>query len=259
VPYLDQENVDESTLTPQQLHWRKHGYVVLKGFFADPALKAYAQLRERLNLGLSRFPTWTPYLEHEEVRNLVCSRELHYQIVDLIGEELGAHFCLSQYHSTERGWHQDDYLNPEDTYSKYCAVWIAIDDIHPDSGPFEFLPGTHKWPCMRRDLVNSFLDPSVRFGVDQKGGPTWEVYAEQFVNPAYYLKFKQSNIEPARFLGKRGDVLIWHGRLLHRGSPPAVKGMVRPGLIAHYSSIRTRRDIGNIIRRHGNGGYYWDN
>ncbi|MBL9007487.1 MAG: phytanoyl-CoA dioxygenase family protein [Myxococcales bacterium] len=37
------------------------------------------------------------------------------------------------------------------------ALWFAFDTIHPDSGPFEYVPGSHRWPIMRRPKVIKYL------------------------------------------------------------------------------------------------------
>lgn len=48
------------------------------------------------------------------------------------------------------------------------------------------------------------------------------------------------------YLPKRGDVLIWHGRLVHRGSVANVPGMPRRALICHYNSVSHRPDWPNV-------------
>ena len=61
-----------------------------------------------------------------------------------------------------------------------------------------------------------------------------------------------------QFDARKGDILIWHGKLMHRGSIPKDPTILRPALISHYSNIRDRRDFGNEMLRHGDGGYYWE-
>src|SRR5438552_11002670 len=86
-----------------------------------------------------------------------CTR-LCATMESLIGEPMMLHLALTGWVSTERTWHQDDYLNPAHVAGWYAAVWMALDDnIHSDSGPFEYLPGSHRWPTLRRDKVISFL------------------------------------------------------------------------------------------------------
>jgi hypothetical protein len=259
VPFLDQQDVNESSLTPEQRFWRKNGYLILEGFIPPKVVDTYLKTREELQLGRGRFPnTWTPYMQYPVIRDLFCDKRLHYVLVDLIGEELGMHFNLTQFHSTERGWHQDDYLNPPiELRAGYAAVWAAVGDVPEDSGPYEYVPGSHRWNCVSRDLVQQYLDPSVRLGVPPKGQPTWEIYAEQFVNPAYWFEMQRVGARVEKFLAKRGDILIWHAKLVHRGSPPKNREATRPGVIAHYSSVRSARWFGTDVRRHNDGGYYW--
>src|SRR5262249_46721569 len=149
--------------------------------------------------------------------------------------------------------HQDDYLNPEDTMARYAAIWMAMGDIHPDSGPFEFVPGSHKWPCLRREKVKSLMVPEAR----ETGDHHWAVVAEYLVNKSAEQHISENGSEVGQFDGKEGDILIWHGKLMHRGSIPRDANLSRPSLICHYSNIRDRRDLGDEILRHGEGGYYW--
>ena len=257
VPLLDQKSVahQRQFLTPHQQFWAENGYLIAQGLIASEVCDEYIALRESLELGPHRFPTFTPYVEHDVIRRMCCSVAVNTIINDLIGEELGLHFNLSQYVSTERGWHQDEYLNPPQTFGRYLAVWIAIDDVPEASGPFEFVPGSHKLPTVARDKVMPFLKQEFQLGYSPSYD--WSVHSASFVNPAYFYKMATSGAPPVKFLGKKGDVLFWHSRLIHRGSPPENRNIYRPGLIGHYSPIRSARWFGSDIRRYGNGGYYW--
>ncbi|WP_374126605.1 phytanoyl-CoA dioxygenase family protein, partial [Sphingomonas sp. 28-62-11] len=208
----------------------------------------------KLNLGVGSFPTFTPYIEHDVIKNMFCSVEMNIVINDLIGEQLGLHFNLSPFVSTERGWHQDEYLNPPGTNGRYLAVWIAVDDIPEESGPFEFIRGSHKYLPVSRDKVMPYLKEEFQAGTENL--QDWSVHSSMFINPAYFYKFCLEQKKVTKFLGKKGDVLLWHSRLIHRGSPPTSDAQ-RPGIIGHFSPIRTARWFGGGVRRNGNGGYYW--
>jgi ectoine hydroxylase-related dioxygenase (phytanoyl-CoA dioxygenase family) len=71
----------------------------------------------------------------------------------------------------------------------------------------------------------------------------WEKYAERFVNPAIDYEIQEFGQPVVPFMAKRGDVLVWHGRLIHRGAIPKVPGMERRSLIAHYSGVGHRPDM----------------
>ncbi len=48
-----------------------------------------------------------------------------------------------------------------------------MNDIDMDAGPFEFVPGSHKWPCMRNGLVKNLVVPEIR----DDGAHRWAVIA----------------------------------------------------------------------------------
>lgn len=225
-----------------------------ENFLDHGLIDAYIDIRRRLGLGNGVFSNITPYLNHSVIRDLCCSKELHYLLVDLLGEELGLHFLLTEFKSTERGWHQDDYLNPPDVAARYAAIWMAMGDIDMDSGPFQFVPGSHKWACLRRDKVKSLVVPSAR----ETGDHQWAVIAEYLVNKSVDAYIKETGSKIETFRAKKGDILIWHAKLMHRGSIANNHDLLRPSLICHYSNIRSRRDFGNEITRHGDGGYFWE-
>ncbi|GFE68442.1 phytanoyl-CoA dioxygenase family protein [Chroococcus sp. FPU101] len=143
LPALDHSNCDETQLTDIQKSWRKNGLVILERFLPNNLIEKYSQLR-------SKFPHsdgWscpTPYMYYKEIRDICLYPPLMETMKSLIGDEMGLHLNLTGWVSTTRDWHQDDYLNPPFVNSWYAAVWMALDDIHPDSGPFEYVPGSHR-------------------------------------------------------------------------------------------------------------------
>jgi ectoine hydroxylase-related dioxygenase (phytanoyl-CoA dioxygenase family) len=151
---------------------------------------------------------------------------------------MGLHLNLTGWVTTGRAWHQDDYLNPDFVNSHYAAVWIALRDISPDCGPFEFVPGSHRWPLTRRDkvLANCPVQTSA-------ADPAWPSKTRDWVSEIISREIENQDAQVERFLAKEGDVLIWHGRLAHRGSLPNVPGSPRHSMIAHYSAIEKRSDM----------------
>ena len=245
LPRLDQPGLDESALSPEQRSWRRDGVVELARFLPDDLIDAYVQRRAQYpEPGGWRMPT--PYLHVPELRALALYPPLLEMLEDLIGEPMMLHLALTGWVSTERTWHQDDYLNPPFVVSWYAAVWMALDEIHADSGPFEYLPGSHRWRLLRGERVRHFLTEE-ELSRREPGSDLnhWPQYAERFVTPAVEQEIRRSGLPIRRFVGKKGDVLIWHGRLMHRGSVPRVAGMPRLALITHYSGVNHRPDMPN--------------
>lgn len=248
LPPLDRPDVDESTLTPAQLQWRRDGVVILPRFLPDHLIDTYSRRRALLE-NPNGWPTPTPYLDVPEMREIALYPPLMKQMRELISEQMLLHLCLAGWVSTERGWHQDDYLNPPFVNSWYAAVWMALDDIHPDSGPFEYVPGSHRWPLIRGDKVRTHMPAQEARRTD------WPQLSESFVVPVLDAEITRRGSKVRQFIAKRGDVLIWHGRLLHRGSIPKKPGMMRKSLICHYSGSTHRQDF-PIRTQDSNGELY---
>lgn len=257
LPPLDRPGVDEAALTPAQASWRRDGVVELPGFLPPDLVDAYVARRARL----AEPGGWllgTAFLHVPELRALALHPPLTALLRGLVGEEMLLHLALTAWISTERDWHQDDYLNPPFVRSWYAAVWMALDDVHPDSGPFEYLPGSHRWGVLRRDKVRRFLTREERTRREPATDRNeWPTYAERFVTPAVERKVAESGLPVRRFLGRKGDVLVWHGGLMHRGSRPAVPGAARRSLITHYSGVGHRPDMPERRTDASGGSYAW--
>lgn len=108
---------------------------------------------------------------------------------------------------------------------------------------------------MRGSLVRARLTNEERARVDQiTGRNEWPKYAERIVTPSIESEIAARGIPVVPFIARKGDLLIWHGRLIHRGSP-ARRAMPRRSLITHYSGITHRPDILKTARD-PNGRHY---
>jgi hypothetical protein len=230
--------------------WWTQGYVILRRFIPPARVEAYATARELAEVGPEGWDYATPYMECSELRALCCDRELGYVLRALTGEPMGLHLNLTGWVSTERNWHQDGYLNPPGVGDRYAAVWFALGPIDPASGPFEYVPGSHLWGEITRERAWAFLDP------EERGNPDWPRFTERFLTAAAEGEIARREATVERFLADSGDVLIWHPRLLHRGSPPETPGLLRPAVIAHYSAIGARPDFPPPEQEPGGGWYF---
>ena len=250
LPLLDQPELDPAALSPRQRAWREDGVVILPRFLPDALLDPYIAERAKLD-SPGGWISGTPYEHVPEIRAICLHPPLMAALGELIGQELMLHLTLTGWISTERNWHQDDYLNPPYVNSWYAAVWMALDRIHPDSGPFEYIPGSHRWPLLRKDKVQFFLTEAEHAQQREIGYFTWPKVADRFVIPAVEREIAARGIAPKFFLAEKGDVLIWHGRLMHRGSRPKNPRLQRRALIAHYSAIDHRPDMPDRRQEYG--------
>lgn len=239
--------------------WNENGYVIRESLLPEDLMSAYedcwirenAEVDSNGNVSFIRAGGWpdcTPYRRHGELLDILSYGPIHQQIEDLIGEPGGVHLNLTGWVSTTRNWHQDTYLNPPHVGDFYVAIWIALADITPDSGPFQLIPGSHRWPVVTQDRILAALPPEQR---DHR----WPRYSESLLTPIFEDQIVRREAEVLTYLPKRGDVLFWHGRLVHRGSSPTLVGKERRSLIAHYSGINHRQDMPPAIK-HNDGWFF---
>lgn len=249
LPPLDRAGVDPTALSADQRQWWEQGFLIKEKFVPDDVLDRYWERRAQLDAP-GGWTTGAPFLTVPEALDLSVYKPLVDLLERLIGEPMAVNLNLTGVISTERNWHQDDYLNYAGTKSWYCAVWFAVKDIDPDSGPFQYVPGSHRWPVVRRDRIRLFLPP------DQREGHEWPKRTEAILDPILIREIEQRSAQVQSFAAKKGDVLIWHGRLVHRGSPPRVPGTVRHGFIAHYTGLNHWAN-GPNVGHHRDGGMYF--
>ena len=238
--------------------WNDVGVVILPEFIPEDLLVRYEQCWLRSNgsgtmddFVIDRPMGWnycTPYREHSEILDLLTFQPLQDEMEKLVGEPVGTHLNLTGWKTTTRAWHQDSYLNPAHVGDFYIAAWIALDTVHPDSGPFQYVEGSHRWPQVTRDKILAALDPSER-------DHTWPTASERVLTPLFEREIERRQAKVVDFLGERGDVLLWHGRLLHQGSLARNPKLLRRSLIAHFSGINHRADMPPALR-YGTGWYF---
>lgn len=291
-PWLDQLDAVHDIRSSLQQRWRDEGYVILPGFFGDHNAEVFTQdvlddyarawiadngcnacggtghadevdLDDRTvhsgdcpkcaGVGDVRPMGWpynTPYMHVDALRRLCCDSALAGVLEHLIGEPMAVHLNLTGWRSTQRNWHQDGYLNPDANADHYAAVWVALDDIDPHAGPFQYVPGSHRrFGVIRHDLMRAALRPDEQ-------GPDWPTHSERILTPLFEDELRHDHIVPHEFIAKRGDVLIWHARLLHRGSTPIDPTLERRALIAHYSGVHHRPDFPSAVRS-DHGGWFF--
>ncbi len=223
--------------------FERDGYAALEGYFAphkiDRAASAVRRLlKERqheivvdcLETGQRSFWAQTPnpqarnfrfndlYLMSEEVRELALEPELTAILEELLGEP--AVLCGSV--NYERGSSQprqvDSLSLTPRTRQSLVTTWIALEDVHPDSGPLIYYPGSHKIP------LYTFNDGTHHASRDEIFD--WFDYID--------VQIRLRGLRKKTFLARKGDVFIWHCDLVHGGSPIVDPRRTQCSLMSHY-------------------------
>jgi len=122
---------------------------------------------------------------------------------------------------TQQHFHSDAVHFQSDPPGFMCGVWIALEDIHPDSGPLEYYPGSHRLPYLQaRDI-----------GYRQKAD---SIANQAMFHDAWIAMVEAQGLKPEVFTPRRGQALIWSANLLHGGSAVRDHNLTRWSQVTHY-------------------------
>jgi phytanoyl-CoA hydroxylase len=158
------------------------------------------------------------YLMSAEVRGLALDPELTSVVADLLGEPAVLCNSLNLEKGSSQPKHIDSlYMTPRTPHS-LIAVWIALEDVHPDAGPLVYYPGSHRIP------LYTFNDGTHH--ATREESADWYDYID--------VQIRLRGLKERAFLARKGDVFIWHSDLVHGGRPIADRHLTRSSLVCHY-------------------------
>lgn len=166
------------------------------------------------------------FARSEHVRMLWRHPLLLRMLRALFDDEPTACQTLNFIHGSQQPAHQDVISLGTYPVGYMCGVWVALEDIHPDSGPLEIYPGSHRAPAVfGADLdvkrAVPWYDDALRNELATKVAPKMRALAAEFGPPVYYTP-------------RAGSAVIWHSNLLHGGSPRSNPELTRKSLVSHY-------------------------
>jgi hypothetical protein len=130
---------------------------------------------------------------------------------------------LTYVFGSQQGAHQDTiHLTPFPA-GYMCGVWIALQDVQPDSGELEVYRGSHRLP--RVYMAGS--------GCAKVTGDDWTEFG-RIVPVRWQTMLDQGKFEKVTYRPKRGTILVWHENLMHGGSTRVDKSLSRRSIVSHY-------------------------
>jgi len=149
-----------------------------------------------------------------------------FRLVELIFDQPAIAFqSLYFEYGSAQALHRDPWYVITKPVAHLVAAWIALEDVTPDSGPLEYIPGSHRLPWFQFEENTVELTPRA----------TPEKRAEYRQWNQGLLR-ERGLLPPRRFICRRGDVLIWHGGILHGGANVTSPDKTRKSFVVHYST-----------------------
>lgn len=212
--------------------YRENGYVVLKKAISDDLTDRYLHVWDKAhkdnfdlhgnNFGWSTESGNDPneYLNHPEIMEIMCHASINQFFIDL-ELPVALHRVDTWGTSSQKPWHQDSMLSNPIAYNNYIGAWVASEDVTMEAGPFQLIPKSHRW---------KFNKQQVYVGKDQK------IVNGRWQNPHLTKEIESHKDDDYfTFLAQKGDVLIWHGNLIHCALEPKSR-VLRRAVIGHYTN-----------------------
>ena len=130
---------------------------------------------------------------------------------------------LTYVFGSQQGAHQDTiHLTPFPA-GYMCGVWVALEDVRPNSGELEVYRGSHRLPRV-------YLEGSGCAKVEDDDWSRFDVtVAARWREMLAMHRFEKVTYRPTR-----GTVLIWHENLMHAGGARLDTSLSRRSVVSHY-------------------------
>lgn len=241
-PWLDRHDWAQQPSAGQSdlyRKWAEDGYVILPKLIPDALLDASWQAYEKaVHSGAITLPPepaadgdslpgrfLNPHKKVSEFCRVAKHTGLMQWLQKLLGHPAKLLQTIASHKGSQQSAHSDSIHMTTYPLGYLAAAWIAFEDIHMDSGPLEFYPGSHRLPYVfSRELQISVED------MKTEGYATYRARYE----PLVQQMIAEHQLRPKYLDARKGDVLIWHANLLHGGSRRKDLSLTRKALVAHY-------------------------
>lgn len=230
-PWLDRPDALESIAArglsdqdaEQCRHWVRDGYIILRGLIDPERLStvwdAYQRAVDKGRIHLEPEPAGpgdpypgrflNPHRKVGEFCRIAKHPALLHWLRLLLGREPKVLQTIASHKGSQQPEHSDSIHMTTYPLGYLVAAWVAFEDIHRESGPLVYYPGSHRWPYLfSRDVEISEHE------FQREGYGSYQAKYE----PKIRELIQEHCIEPRYFEARQGDVLIWHANLVHGGS-----------------------------------------
>ena len=210
-------------------HFVREGYIVLDDFVPkDWCDRINDDLDSLIGSGVLRYESpgerVEKLFEHSAAARGLWAHPEILQVLSAIYDDVALPCqTLNFIHGSQQDVHQDlVHLTPFPA-GMMCGVWVALEDIHPDSGPLVVYPGSHRLPRLYTRTVP----------VDKVCDNKWRNFVDRY-SPRLMQLIEQAGLKPIYYTPKAGSVLIWHETLAHGGSQRKSDHITRKSMVSHY-------------------------
>lgn len=218
-----------SPAVQQQIrNWSRDGYMIVENAFDAATCDAVnAEIERMMRSRRLQFTNGNKLMfanrKSPIVRSVANDERLTGLLSFILDKEVVPFQTINFIEGSQQRAHSDSIHMTTYPLGYLIAAWIALEDVHHESGPLFYYPGSHRLPYL---LNEDFNEGETSLHLGKKGYTDYEDVIEKLV--------KQHGYQPKEFLPKKGDVLIWHANLVHGGAPILQPGSTRKSMVVHY-------------------------
>jgi hypothetical protein len=183
------------------------------------------------------------HIYSKNTKDLVTNSYVNDILKTLFNKEQVIYSSLFFREGTSQGYHRDTphfYTNPID---QYYGVWYALEDINVNAGPLKYYIGSHKLEVPNGyDTFNNLYKniqniDEIDISNDYSCIIKYNEAIEKMCEEKKLLKVDQNN-----YINQinKGDIIIWHPKLLHGGSDIIHPTLTRYSMVTHNVPIKTQ-------------------
>lgn len=207
--------------------WSANGYLVLDQHFSSETCDAInTEIDKMVNSGRMQFKGNRLMFANKKsslIKNITRDAGLLQLLQFLLDKKMVPFQTINFINGSGQRAHSDSVHMTTYPLGYLIAAWIALEDIHPDSGPLFYYPGSHKLPYL---LNNEWNKDGSFLSLGKHDYEDYEDMVEELI--------ETRKLQKVELIAKKGDVLIWHANLIHGGSPIRNTSLTRKSMVIHY-------------------------
>lgn len=157
----------------------------------------------------------------QSTKRIYLNEELSRLSSLILGRPADPKYTINFTFGSLQSLHQDTAVFFVSPRNYLVGAWLACEDVHPDSGPLVYYPGSHKETLFPRfdNYPQTNLKTCPREMIDQYQA---------------HLDDVSRRYERKTFIAKMGEVFLWHGMMVHGGDAIHNPELTRRSYVCHY-------------------------
>lgn len=183
------------------------------------------------------------HIYSKNTKDLVTNSYVNDILKTLFNKEQVIYSSLFFREGTSQEYHRDTphfYTNPID---QYYGVWYALEDINVNAGPLKYYIGSHKlevpngYDTFNQIYENVTNKDEIDISGDYSCILKYNKVIEDMCKENNLISVNQNNYINQIY---KGDIIIWHPKLLHGGSDVIDPTLTRYSMVTHNVPIGTQ-------------------